>query len=258
MAVLQRQRKLEQELQEANARLESLVQDKVALIKEIHHRVKNNLQVITSLLRLEAGRSDHAPTQTVLGQMQERIRSMALLHELIYRAGSFASIDLGSYVSEVATQAFRSLHGSSSSVVRLRLDLGSVQVGLDQATPCGLLLTELLSNALKHGFADGRSGEVLVELQPVAGGLPDRWCLRVSDTGVGLPADYAARQQGSLGLQLASNLATQLGGSLVVGPAPAPAEGAATAPGAASAGASFAVTFVVLAPVPPAPPAIGP
>lgn len=112
----------------------------------------------------------------------------------------------------MATQAFRSLHGAAGSGVRLRLDLGSAQVGLDQATPCGLLLTELLSNALKHGFADGRSGEVLVELQPVAGDPPDRWCLRVSDTGVGLPADFAARQQTSLGLQLVSNLATQMGG----------------------------------------------
>lgn len=98
-----------------------------------------------------------------------------------------------------------------------------------------------MSNALKHAFAAG-GGEIGIELQPVQGGVADQWCLRVSDDGVGLPADFATRQQGSLGLQIVASLAQQIGGSLEVGPA-APADAAAAA--SAARGASFAVTFVV-------------
>jgi two-component sensor histidine kinase/PAS domain-containing protein len=206
-----------------------------ALLKEVHHRVKNNLQVISSLLRLEAGRSSHAPTREVLADMQARIRSMALLHESVYRAGTFASLDLAAYLKQVATQAWRSLQAPGAGV-DLRLELDAVQVGLDQATPCGLLLTELLSNALKHGFAAGGSGEVRVTLRREPGAAADLWCLRVSDTGVGLPADFDARQPLSLGLQLVDSLAQQMGGSLVVGPA-------------SETGASFAIRFAALQPV---------
>ena len=224
---------------QAELALRASLQEKEALLKEVHHRVKNNLQVISSLLRLESGRSGHAPTQGVLADMQGRIRAMALLHESIYREGHFAAIDLGAYVKQVATQALRSLQTSGTSAQRrLRLELGSVQAGLDQATPCGLLLTELVSNALKHAFGAGGSGEVCVELQPVQGGAPDEWCLRVSDNGVGLPADFAARQQDSLGLQLVASLATQMAGSLVVG-------AGGGLPDNTAPGASFAVSFTV-------------
>jgi PAS domain S-box-containing protein len=223
----------------AELALQSALAEKTALLKEVHHRVKNNLQVVSSLLRLEAGRSSHAKTQTVLAEMQGRIRAMALLHELVYRSGTFVAIDLGAYLRQVATQAMRSLQTAGGSAqIRLRLNLGSVQVGLDQATPCGLLLTELVSNALKHAFPDGAGGEVFIELQPVPGGAAGECCLRVSDNGVGLPADFAARQQESLGLQLVASLATQLGGRLVVG---AGADDHAAAP----VGASFAVNFAI-------------
>ncbi len=240
----------------AELALQASLRDKEALLKEVHHRVKNNLQVVTSLLRLEAGRSHHAPTRAVLGDMQARIRSMALLHESIYREGSFAAIDLGAYLRQVATQALRSLQTTGMSAqVQLRLELGSVQAGLDQATPCGLLLTELVSNALKHGLPAGAGGEIHIELQPVPGGAADQWCLRVSDNGVGLPADFAARRQDSLGLQLVASLATQLGGRLAVGAVVgavvgAGADGNGAAPTAAPAGAVFSVTFAVTVPTP--------
>ena len=228
----------------AELALQASLRDKEALLGEVHHRVKNNLQVVTSLLRLEARRSRHPPTQVLLAEMQARIRSMALLHESIYREGNFAAIDLGNYLRQVATQALRSLHSATGAAqVQMHFELGSLQVGLDQATPCGLLLTELVSNALKHAFATAAGGEIRVELQPVAGSAADRWCLRVSDNGVGLPADFAARQQASLGLQLAASLALQIGGSLEVGPA-------AARPGEAAAGASFSVSFAIAAQAP--------
>jgi PAS domain S-box-containing protein len=209
--------------------LQASLQEKVALLNEVHHRVKNNLQVITSLLRLEAGRSSQPDTKSVLTDMQGRIRSMALLHESLYRSGIFASVDLGSYLKQLASQAFRA---QSSGAVRLELELASVPVSMDQATPCGLLLNELISNCLKHGFPDGRSGEVRVELQvlPTLESDTTQVRLRVSDTGVGLPEDIEVRRSHSLGLHLVDDLARQLGATLEIG---------------AGRGAQFVVTFEV-------------
>ncbi|MDD2882090.1 MAG: transporter substrate-binding domain-containing protein [Rhodoferax sp.] len=219
-------RKLDQALQAS-------LQEKVALLNEVHHRVKNNLQVITSLLRLEAGRSSQPDTKAVLQEMQGRIRAMALLHESLYRSGTFASVDLASYLKQLATQAFRA---QGSGAVRLTLLLEPVLVSMDLATPCGLLVNELISNALKHAFPPGQGGEIQVALHAVPGavGSSPQWCLRVSDTGVGLPADFEVRRAQSLGMQLASDLAQQLGGTLVVGTALA-----------TDAGASFAINFSV-------------
>jgi two-component sensor histidine kinase len=196
------------------------------LLNEVHHRVKNNLQVVTSLLRLEAGRADNEHTQSVLVEMQGRIRSMAMVHEALYRSGTFASVDLHSYIQQVATAAFRA-QVRNTGAVRLVLNLEPVRASLDQATPCGLLVNELVSNCLKHAFAPGAHGEVQIALQPAT---PPLWCLRVSDTGVGLPGDFEARRAQSLGLQLVSDLAGQLHGTLTVEAGP---------------GASFCVCFPV-------------
>jgi two-component sensor histidine kinase/PAS domain-containing protein len=192
--------------------------EKTALLNEVHHRVKNNLQVITSLLRLEAARVDPSGSNTkaVLTDMQGRVRSMALLHESLYRTGVFASVDLGTYLSQLAQQAFRALTFDNKQV-RLELDLNTVHLGLDQALPCGLLVNELLSNATKHGFPPGHSGVVRVELRALAG---SRCRVSVSDNGIGLPTDFEQRREKSLGLQLVSDLSAQLGGALVVGPGP--------------------------------------
>ena len=220
---------------QAELALHSSLREKEALLKEVHHRVKNNLQVIMSLLRLEARRSAQPDTRAVLRDMQDRIRSMALLHESLYRAGTFAVVDLGSYLHQLAHQAFRSLV-TTPGLVRLHIDLASVFVEMDQALPCGLLVNELLSNALKHGFPSGASGEVRIELHAIAGG--QQWRLRVSDNGVGLPADFEARRGQSLGLQLVSDHVAQIRGRLEVGPQPA---------------AVFTVTFAVASLRPPPP-----
>jgi PAS domain S-box-containing protein len=201
----------------AQQSLQNSLKEKTALLLEVHHRVKNNLQVIASLLRLEMGRSEHEAAKAVLKDMQARVRSMAILHETIYRAGTFAAIDLGGYIEKIATQSFKSMNTTPGSV-QLRLELGFVPVSLDQATPCGLLLSELMSNSLKHGFPEGHTGEIYVELSPLA--KSGDWRLRVSDTGVGLPLDFAEKREKSLGLQLASSLAVQMGGTLDMGAGP--------------------------------------
>jgi two-component sensor histidine kinase len=193
-----------------------------ALLKEVHHRVKNNLQVITSLLRLESGRSADAGVRTVLGEMQDRILSMALLHETLYRSGSFASIDLARYVTQLAQQIFRSQTPSPAIMLRVQAEPTSIE--LDQAIPCGLLVNELVSNALKHGFPGRDHGQVLLTLARVGTELH----LDVTDNGIGLPADFDTKRAASLGLQLVSDLTRQLRGTLHVGPGP---------------GASFRVTF---------------
>ena len=205
------------ERKRAEAVLRVSLREKEALLKEVHHRVKNNLQVVTSLLHLESRRSQQPETKAVLTDMQGRIYSMALLHESLYRSGNFAAVDLGAYLRDIATQSFRML-ASRTDLVRLTLDLAPVPTTMDQAVSCGLLVNELISNCLKHGFPAGRSGEVRIALQPVAGG--PQVCLRVSDTGVGLPPDFAAQHGQSLGLQLVSDLTSHLEGTLAIGPAP--------------------------------------
>jgi len=193
--------------------LHSSVREKSALLKEVHHRVKNNMQVITSLLRMESRRSTVDDTKAVLGDMKARIRAMALLHESLYRSGTFASVDLGSYLRQLATQAFQT-QLTSAGEVQLVLNLGSVQVGMDQAIPCGLLINELISNCLKHGFPTGVAGHVSIELEPID--KANQWRLCVRDSGVGLPDNFEDKRKNSLGLQLVGDLARQIGGELKI------------------------------------------
>lgn len=212
------------ERRRAQDALQASLHEKEALLKEVHHRVKNNLQVVSSLLRLESGRHDNVATQAVLLSMQGRIQSMALMHESLYRSGAFAAVDLGDYLRQVAGEAFRLMNTLPGSV-NLRLDLISVPVGMDQALPCGLIVSELVSNSLKHGFTSGRFGEIRITLQRV--GLGPKLRLSVSDTGAGLNGNLDSTEH-TLGLRLVKGLATQLGGSLEIGPGP---------------GASFSVVF---------------
>ena len=187
-----------------------MLREKESLLKEVHHRVKNNLQVISSLMRLQSAQVENPIAQAALRDMQNRIGSMALLHETLYQSGSFARVDLATYLRSLCSQLFHSLVVDPESI-QLRLDVASVSLDLNQAVPCGLIINELVSNCLKHAFPDGRAGEVRVEVQPVDGGPALR--LRVADNGVGLPADFDLQQLHSLGLQLVSDLVGQTPGS---------------------------------------------
>lgn len=189
------------------------VREKEALLREVHHRVKNNMQIITSMVRLESGRSGHAAVKAVLGEMKNRILSMALLHETLYRSGDLATVDLSAYLAQLANQLLRTLPPAPGRIT-LRLDLAPVATSPDDAIPCGLIVNELMCNAIKHAFPDGRSGEIAVSLQCVAGGPELR--LSVSDNGVGLPPDFQERSAQSLGLHLVSDLARQLRGTVSI------------------------------------------
>jgi two-component sensor histidine kinase len=200
----------------AEVALLASLHEKEALLKEVHHRVKNNLQVITSLLRLETSRAAEPSTKLVLRDMQGRIRSMALLHETLYRSGNFARVDLAGYLRQLATQLFR-VQNTEPSRIHLTIDLAPAPVDIDQAIPCGLVVNELLTNSLKYAFADGRAGEVRLGLERNEDG---EIRLTVIDTGAGLPHDFEARRHRSLGLQLVSDLVRQLAGTLEIGPGP--------------------------------------
>ena len=193
--------------------LQTSLAEKVSLLNEVHHRVKNNLQVITSLLRLENARSSQPETKAVLNDIKGRIRSMALLHESLYRSGVFTSVDLSTYLKELCTQAFRTL-SAQNGLVRLQLDLTAVHVSMDQATPCGLLVNELVSNSLKHAFPDGHSGTISISLHGIANSK--QVLLTVSDDGIGFSDDFEIKRTQSLGLQLVGDLARQLKGKLTI------------------------------------------
>jgi two-component sensor histidine kinase len=223
------------EQKRADEAIRTALREKESLLREIHHRVKNNLQVITSLLRLEAGQCAEPATKAVLREMQSRIFSMALLHETLYRSGNFAQVELAGYLKQLATQLFRA-HNTSSSGVRLRLELAPFSLEMDQAIPVGLIVNELVTNCLKHAFPNHRGGEVrLTSWAAPTGGLS----IQVSDTGKGLPAGFTPGQSHTLGLQLVSDLTRQLHGSLTIGSGP---------------GAEFTITIPPEVPAPPAPP----
>jgi two-component sensor histidine kinase/amino acid transporter len=191
--------------------------EKDALLKEVHHRVKNNLQVISSLLRLESVRIEHPVTKAVLGDMQGRIRSMSLLHEAIYSHGNFADVDLAQYLSQIVTQLLR-LSSRQPNQVGLNLEVESIRVGMDQAILCGMIVNELVSNCLKHAFVQGEPGVITLLLAHLPG--THEVMIQVRDNGVGLKGGGGSTVDvaldASLGLQLVSDLCLQLRGKLVV------------------------------------------
>jgi len=197
--------------------LQDKLVEKESLLKEIHHRVKNNLQVIISLLRLQAGKIESPVAKAALNATQDRVRSMALIHEHLYRSENLAAVDMASYIKHLCQQLFHAL-AATPDTLHLRLELASVSLGIDQAVPCGLLVNELVTNAFKHAFPAGRGGEVRVELQPLKDG--QGWRLRVADDGVGLPPGFDEQSRNSLGLKLIADLAGQLGGQLEIGAGP--------------------------------------
>lgn len=181
------------------------------LLKEVYHRVKNNLQVVLSLLRLQGRALTDVAAREALGDTAERVRAMALVHEQLYEAPDRAHVSLASYVPGLLTQLGASHGCNESGPVRLVADVVDTPLGLDAAVPLGLLLTELVVNSLKHGFPGGRSGTVTVRVQPQDG----RLLVAVIDDGCGLaerPA--AAAAPATLGRQIAAGLAVQLGGAL--------------------------------------------
>jgi len=199
------------ERQRAQEKIENALQEKIVLLNEVHHRVKNNLQVISSLLSLQAQHVDDPLLRQALGESQRRVRAMALTHQLLYERKDYSRIDLGDYLERLSQLLLSSHRGSNPARITLHRKLPTEPMYLDfeRAIPCGLIVNELVTNAFKHAFPDERPGEITIFLSTDRNDM----LLSVADNGVGLPADFDLDQVRSLGLQLVPLLVDQLAGS---------------------------------------------
>jgi|GEM_PF-6573539 len=202
-------------LKESEEKVRSSLMEKETLIREIHHRVKNNLQVTSSLLNLQIMLAQEPAVKAALTDSQSRIMAMALIHEMLYRSKTLAAIDLGSYLNDLAG-GVRSALGGRNSFLEFLIQAKGVELGIDEAVPCGLIINELLTNSLKHGFRGGGSGKITITARRLSQGRKE---LVYEDSGPGLPEEVSWDQAKSLGLSLVRGLAQrQLKGSLELDP----------------------------------------
>jgi PAS domain S-box-containing protein len=217
------------ERRQAEERLTASLQEKEVLLKEIHHRVKNNLQIISSLLSLQSEAIADPDLLTQFQDSQDRVRSMALVHETLYQSQDLARLNMAPYIHTLSAQLLQS-YSVDPSRLDVRIQADRLLLNLDQAIPCGLILNELLTNAFKYAFPLGQAGVVHVALYSVTA---QQARLVVRDTGVGFPADLDFRHTATLGLQLVVMLTEQLGGTITL---------------ERDGGTIFTLTFPMLAP----------
>lgn len=198
------------ERKRAEAQLEASLKEKTVLLQEIHHRVKNNLQVIISLLNLHSNYISDSQLRSALQDSQYRIRTMALIHQKLYQSTNLAEINVGDYIRDLAASLFRSYQAEAHRIY-LRLQIDDFFLAMDPAVTCGLILNELISNALKHAFPEGRGGEIRIEFRA---GPAGQLSLVVADNGAGFPPQVNFYQSETLGLQLVNALVTQLNGTI--------------------------------------------
>jgi len=198
------------ERKKAEDQLQASLQEKEVLLREVHHRVKNNMQVISSLLNLQSRHIGDPNVLEMFKESQRRIRSMALIHERLYQSSDFSRIEFSQYLRNLATHLFHSYQVDASRV-QLKIEAEEVHLNINTAIPCGLIVNELISNALKHGFPEGRSGHLDLELCRASG---DGYVLRVRDDGVGFPEGLDFRKTETLGLQIVNTLVSQIDASI--------------------------------------------
>ena len=201
---------LEQRVNERTSELSATLNEREVLLQEIHHRVKNNLQVISSLMNLQLRSITDPPTREALQEAQSRVKAISLIHEMLYQSTDYANVPFSEYARKLTANVF-DVVGVAPGCVSLDLAIDDVALAVNQAIPCGLILNELITNALKHGFPNGRRGTVRVALGKLDTGNLQ---LSVTDDGVGIPAGLDIRHTKSLGMHLVHTLAEQLGAEL--------------------------------------------
>jgi two-component sensor histidine kinase len=208
--IAQRQR-IEQELRDSQARLQAALQEKEVMLAEVYHRIKNNLQVISSLLDLQADMVADPQVRALFEESQQRIQAVALLHESLSQArNNVARIPATEYIHRLSTQVFHA-YAPPGDRITLSIEVDPIWIAVRNAVPCGLLVNELLSNSLKYAFPGDRGGEITIALHATSDG---QMVLVVSDDGIGFPVDKDFRDTASLGLQLVCLLTEQLGGTI--------------------------------------------
>jgi PAS domain S-box-containing protein len=193
----------------AEAQLQTSLRDKEVLLREIHHRVKNNLQIVSSLLNLQLRAVDNPHLRALVQDSRQRVQAMDLIHEALYQADDLSRVPFEMYVRRLAAQLLRA-YDVAPRRIRLSVHADPLTLDIDKAAPCALIFHELFSNALKHAFPDGRPGTIDVALHCT----PHQLTLRVRDSGVGVPPELDWRHTNTLGLKLISMLTEQLGGTL--------------------------------------------
>jgi PAS domain S-box-containing protein len=195
-------------------RVEKIITDslkeKELLIKEIHHRVKNNLQIISSLLKLQSGYIKDKEALEMLVESRNRIQSMAMVHQKLYQSKDLSKINFQEYINQLLAHLFQ-VYKVDNNLIALNVNARDIKVGVDTAIPCGLVINELVSNSLKHAFPGGRKGKIEIEMNETG---PLNYILSVSDNGIGFPKDIDFRNTVSLGMQLIITLSEQLDGKI--------------------------------------------
>jgi len=190
--------------------IKAALEEKGVLLREIHHRVKNNLQIIISLFNLQTSYVQDESAYKALKEGQDRIKSMALIHERFYQSDGLSQIDFDDYIKRLTDNLFQSFKVSRDHVA-LKINAEKISLDIDTAVPCGLIINEIVSNSLKHAFKDGRNGEILIELKKTS---ESQYKLTIEDNGIGMPEGFSVDNSESLGIQLIQALTDQLEGHM--------------------------------------------
>lgn len=199
------------ERKEIDRKIRDSLKEKEVLLQEVHHRVKNNLQVISSILNLQSSYVSDEATLEILQESQNRIKSMSFIHETLYRTTDFSSIDFSEYIKSLSYNLIQSYRLQNCAVEFLP-EIDKVSMSIDQSIPCGLIVNELVSNALKYAYKGRKKGKLIVELKE----QDNQIHLRIADDGVGLPPNFKFEKNDSLGVQLVYSLTEQLDGTIQV------------------------------------------
>ena len=197
-------------LYKSKTEIENRINEKEMLLREVHHRVKNNLQTISSLLNLQSRNTEDTQIKTVIKSSQNRVLSMAMIHEMLYMKGNLSEIEFCPYVEELAEHLLSSLHMSKNNI-KLHINIPQIKLNIDTAIPLGLLINEVITNSLKYGFTQDMKGDIHINLKKESENFYE---LCIFDTGVGFSDTIDHTTSNSLGLKLINNLAKQLKGSI--------------------------------------------
>ncbi|OGP49710.1 MAG: hypothetical protein A2Y79_05335 [Deltaproteobacteria bacterium RBG_13_43_22] len=211
------------ERKQAEEKIRASLLEKEIMLKEIHHRVKNNLQVISSLFGLQSGYIQDDKSREIFQESQNRVGVMAKIHTMLYQSEDLSKVDFGGFIRDLAGRLQQS-YATAKSPIEIHVDIGEVSMTIETSIPCGLILNELVSNALKHAFPEGKGGEVKISMATEG----DRFVLMVQDNGIGFPADVDFQNTQTLGLELVRLLVGQINGTIDL---------------AVDGGTKFAITF---------------
>jgi PAS domain S-box-containing protein len=194
---------------QAEAEIQASLDEKEVLLREIHHRVKNNLQIISSLLNLQSSYLKDNASKEVLKESKDRVKSMAMIHQKLYQSGNFEKIEMGEYIEYLVKGLFSS-YGVDHDKIKIKTDLQKIYLDIDTAIPLGLIINEIITNSIKHAFPGELKGEIFIKIVQEG----ENYLIVAADNGVGLPEDLDVEKTESLGMQLVNNLVRQIDGEL--------------------------------------------